>query len=189
MHNEDPKHVQSRAFRGESQRCARSLSGHAECIGIFYFEVADLSFIRQSARSDVFSLTPNFDLVIVSTSGKQSSSGMDSNGPYRPWETFSCDSRSCTVGAHLHALQIYLPRPPSGNSKVAHFHYAKQPPIMVESDGTRVLWFNIKDSVRFQYHRISAPFTRVLLDSNLVSITDILGSPGRGNCTDSSCSA
>lgn len=59
------KHVQSRAFHGESQLCVRSLSGREECTDSACFAVGDLAFIRPSARGNILRLKANSPQTLI----------------------------------------------------------------------------------------------------------------------------
>lgn len=79
-------------------------------------------------------------------------------------------------GAHLRVPQIYLPKHPCDNSITVHSHYAAQQQAVVVLDGTRDLHpeeITLSQSVTFG--EMYRPFTRLLLDSNFVSITDMAG--------------
>ena len=79
--------------------------------------------------------------------------------------------------SHLHVPRIYRPTPPSGSSTAAHFHYAAQRPARVALDEKQALdpipyKINLEMIIGISIEGV--PLTRLLLDSNFVSITDIV---------------
>lgn len=132
----------------------------------------------------VITLTPDLDFVVVATSSQQRTTRVDSdaaNGTYNAF-TFTVQQavrgKDDRVPAHLRVPQICRLRLPCGNSIVARSHCEATRRAEVESDGKQVLGSSLeinKSAVPSSCMQ-NIPFTRLLLDSNFVSMTDMAGS-------------
>jgi hypothetical protein len=78
---------------------------------------------------------------------------------------------------NLRAPQIGPPKHPYGSSTAAHYHCVRRPRAAAELDEKRGLEKTIRICKYFCDY-LDAPFTRLLLDSNFVSITDIADQAG-----------
>ena len=122
-------------------------------------------------------LTPHLDLVVITSRHEKGASRVDSDGPHRSYDSLMPSRESGRwLITHLHAPQTCPPIPPCDNSRAARFHCAGTLPVTAESDETRVLVDNKHTGPCFGGAAASecAPLTRLLLDSNFVSITDIV---------------
>jgi hypothetical protein len=73
---------------------------------------------------------------------------------------------------NLRVPQTGPPKHPCGSSTAARYHCVRRPRAAAVLDEKRVLEKPISISKHF-YDQLDAPFTRLLLDSNFVSITDM----------------
>jgi hypothetical protein len=97
---------------------------------------------------------------------------MDGNRANRSFVKVSGLGSTTKRSINLRAPQIGPPKHPYGNSTAARYHCVRRPRAAAELGEKRGLEKIIQACKYFCDHW-DAPFTRLLLDSNFVSITDM----------------
>lgn len=97
---------------------------------------------------------------------------MDSNRANRSFVEVSGLYAITKLSRNLRVLQIGPPKHPCGSSTAARYHCVRRPRAAAGLDEKRGLENTIR-ICKYFYDYLDAPFTRLLLDSNFVSITDM----------------
>ena len=98
---------------------------------------------------------------------------MDGNSANRSFVQVSGLDALTKRGKNLRVPQIGPPKHPCGSSIAARYHCVRRPREAVGLDEKRGLEKTIRICKVFLVGHLDAPFTRLLLDSNFVSITDM----------------
>lgn len=119
--------------------------------------------------------TPDFDFVIVSSRNQKSPTRMEVNTANGTWRIVSAGVPGFLTTPNLRAHQTGQPALPFDSSIAGRCRCEGMRPAMVGWDGMQALDEGIQNDARKNEQVVHIPFTRLLLDSNLVSITDMVG--------------
>jgi hypothetical protein len=97
---------------------------------------------------------------------------MDGNRANRPFVEVSGLDAIAKRSKNLRVPQIGPPKHPCGSSTAVRYHCVRRPRAAAELDEKRGLEKTIR-ICKYFCNYLDAPFTRLLLDSNFVSITDM----------------
>ena len=95
---------------------------------------------RHSCKTTYGALTPDFDLVVITTRHEQCAARVNGDSPHRSYgEDGSVIKSKLVTPTHLHAPRTCLLGRPCDSSRVARFHCARTPQATVVLDGKRDL--------------------------------------------------